>query len=87
MTLWSHISNKRQLEEDLNTNVNGEIKYLEYGIKGDPTFWVNGVKYNLAGPYNFEHKIDEGDSIVKIAGSTTYKIIKHLSQKEILFRR
>ncbi len=66
-------------QENLTYNFTGVVENVDYDVKGIPEVTVHNEKYYLASGYNFEYKIERGDSIIKLKGSSVYKIIKHKS--------
>lgn len=64
----------------------GVVDRITYDVKGLPYVDVNGTQYYLGGPWNFEHKIEEGDSIIKRKGDMSIKLIKKNTGEIIQFR-
>jgi hypothetical protein len=79
------IGDKKAKEENLARSFIGVIEYIEYDEKGIPTVIVNGQKYYLSTSYNFEHKLEKNDSLIKYKNSTIYKLVKNGTNQVILF--
>jgi len=54
--------------------------------KGVPNVIVSGKEYYLSAGYNFDHKIEKGDSLIKYKDSNLYKLVKHTSGETFAFK-
>jgi hypothetical protein len=72
---------------NLNTEFKGRVTKIEYDIKQSPTITVNNSSYYIGSGYDTDHKIEVGDSIIKMKGSTIYKLIKHQSGLVVEFNK
>ncbi|SHG42548.1 hypothetical protein [Pedobacter caeni] len=71
--------------ENISREFRGTVENVLYDIKGIPNVMVQGKEYYLNNFYNFDHKIERGDSLVKYKGSTIYKLVKKDSGTVIEF--
>jgi len=78
-----NISSKKYL----GYKFNGEVIHVEYNNKGYPEVTVNGEQYMLGMGVNFDHMIEEGDSLKKDSGDTKVILVKARSGKVIIFGR
>ena len=44
------------------------------------------MEKNIIYSYNFEYKIESGDSLVKYKGNTFFKLIKRQSREIVIFK-
>jgi len=79
---WRHAE---AVKINLNRQFNGTIENVIYDEKDIPTVTVDGEQYSLGVGYDFQHKIQQGDSMIKSKGSRVYKLIKKGSGLEISF--
>jgi hypothetical protein len=70
------ISNGKTDKENLSRQFDGIVEGVRYDEKYIPYVQIKGKEYYLDAGYNFERKIEKGDSIVKSSGSNSYKLIK-----------
>ncbi len=70
---------------NISYSVTGVVDSVEYSIKGYPTVIINRKTYDLSDGYNFDYKIQKGDSLIKKNGSNIYKLIKRGSGKVFEF--
>ena len=73
----------RRINRDYNFN--GIIEKVHYSIKGFPEITIKNRSYCLDAGYNFEYKIENGDSLIKKKGSTVYKLIKNKTHEIFYF--
>ena|ERR1700748_2825465 len=74
--VYFYIGSIRETAEFRTYNFSGIVENVRYE-KGYPFVVVGGREYFLGAPgYNFEHKIERGDSIKKVKGSSSVIIIK-----------
>jgi hypothetical protein len=59
-----------------NLDFRGIIQEITYDIKGTATITLNGNTYVLPMGRSFTDEMNVGDSIVKLKGSMSYKLIK-----------
>ena len=82
--IWTNLSKKRALERALNMHFNGRVIFVDYNIKDEPHVGIDTQMYYLEFPFKFDHKIEVGDSMVKLKDSTVFKLIKHNTGQELL---
>jgi len=66
---WLAIRNKKAIKQIYDLEFNGVVQVIDYDQKGFPTVEVANNNYYLSLGYNFEYKIQQGDSIFKKRGS------------------
>jgi hypothetical protein len=72
-------------KKNLSYNFSGTIDSVTYDEKGTPTIIINHQEYILSAGYNFDYKIEVGDTLIKHESSTSYKLIKHKTREVIVF--
>ncbi|QEM12170.1 hypothetical protein [Mucilaginibacter rubeus] len=66
---------------------NGKVQNVVYSVKGEPTVSINNKTFILpVNLWNFNHKIEKGDSLIKFKDSMVVKLIKSRSGQAILFK-
>lgn len=66
-------------------NFSGIVDHVEYDNKGYPEVTVNGEQYFLWITWDFNHVIEEGDSLKKDSGEIMITLIKHENGKVLKF--
>lgn len=67
-----------------NYQFSGVVKEVNYGDKGMPEVLINGKLYH---PNNvFNNQLEQGDSLIKLKNSLSYKLVKFKTGKIILFK-
>lgn len=70
-----------------NYQFSGIVQNITYGDKRTPKVTINNNSYFLSFPnWNFNNKIEQGDSLIKTKNSTIYKLIK-CKTKEVIFSK
>lgn len=70
-----------------NYGFNGNVDTVEYDVKGTPTVKIRGREYCLGdNDWLINHQIQQGDSLIKIKGQMTFKIIKKETGKVIVIK-
>ncbi len=65
----------------------GVVQNVSYDIKGTPDIYIDGKKYILSyNDWNFNYKIDKGDSLIKRKNEMVIKLIKHKTGEIIYFK-
>jgi hypothetical protein len=67
--------------ENLGYSFYGPVKYVTYDVKGTPYVTIDTNRYYLSAGYNFDHKIEKGDTIKKVKGSNIYILTKQNTGK------
>lgn len=63
--------------KNLNYNFKGKVESIYYDIKGIPLVTINQKSYYLSyNNWNFDHQIEKGDSLEKVAPSFIIKLKK-----------
>ncbi|WP_413670501.1 hypothetical protein ACEN9X_11480 [Mucilaginibacter sp. Mucisp86] len=66
---------------------NGKVEKVIYSIKGEPTVSINGKTFDLpVNLWDFSHKIEKGDSLIKSKDSMVIKLIKYKTGQVIFFK-
>jgi len=76
----------RGFSKNLNYNFTGVVHSVTYDEKGTPIIIINNQEYILNAGYDFNHQIEDGDTLKKVKGSDTYTLIKHATGKVIVFK-
>ncbi|MGZ3751782.1 MAG: hypothetical protein ACXVB0_01510 [Mucilaginibacter sp.] len=71
--------------KNLENNFKDTVAAVRYDLKGLPEVIIKGKRYYLTAGYSFEHKIETGDSLIKLKGQLTYKLVKKKSGVVFLF--
>lgn len=75
-------------EKVLKWNFKGVVEHVRYDDKRFPWVIVNGKEYNLYyTTWNFNVKINKGDTIIKKEGDKRIKIIKKYSRDTLVFKK
>jgi len=78
--------NNQLRKETLNYDFNGKVESVIYSDKGEPTVLIKGKEFNLpVNFWNFSHKIEIGDSLVKKKDSMQVILIKSQTAAVIKF--
>jgi hypothetical protein len=73
-TFYSRFTAQRKA---LSYQFNGRVDTVEYDKKGQPIVTIKRAKYDLSVTrWDFNHQIQEGDSMIKKADSMVIKIFK-----------
>ena len=70
--------------KDRNRQFTGVIEKITYSEKKRPKVTVNGKAYPLITNWRFNNNIEVGDSLIKVKGSTVYKLVKY-NTREVIF--
>lgn len=76
---------KKARVKNLANHFNDTVQLVIYDLKGIPEVYVKGQRFYLTDGYNFNYKIEKGDSFIKQKGQTTYKLIKKRNRAVFLF--
>jgi hypothetical protein len=68
-----------------NMEFTGKVESVGYDIKGYPTLTIKGDNYFIGAFYNFDNKIETGDSMIKVKGQYIFKLIKKNSVDTLYF--
>ena len=74
-----------KLKKYLSYKFSGRVDAVSYDIKGFPNVTVNNKRYCLSAGYNFNYKIELGDTLKKRRGSNIYTLIKHKNGEILIF--
>ncbi len=85
VTISAINSGKKNYHNNLEMDFNGKVEDIEYNKKGFPTVTIHDKSYYLGMPYSFKGKIAIGDSLIKLANNTYFKLIKRGSGEAIIF--
>jgi len=74
-------------QKNLPLAFNGKVENVFYSIKGEPTVSINNKTFNLpVNLWDFNHKIEKGDSLIKLKDSMIIKLVKYKSGQVMLFK-
>lgn len=74
-------------QKNLPLEFNGKVENVSYSIKGEPTVSINNKTFNLpVNLWDFNHKIERGDSLIKLKDSMVIKLVKYKSRQVLLFQ-
>ena len=73
-------------KENMTYNFHGVVEKVNYDEKGIPSVMVNGIKYYLSPGYNFDHRIETGDTLTKEKASNIYRLKKSKTSETLEFR-
>lgn len=77
----------RLFEENLPYKFSGKVEKVSYSVKGEPTVLINGKGFDLpVNFWNFNHKIQKGDSLIKQKNSMVIKLVKQKTGEVIFFK-
>lgn len=79
--LLFHIRDQR---ENLACDFRGIVQKVSYDSNGTKVT-IKGHVYELNGDYDFGHKINVGDYLIKRQGSTIYRLVKYEKPKVLTF--
>lgn len=79
------LSTNLNRQKNLSYNFNGVIKKVTYDVKGIPTLTINRNTFYLSAGYDFDKKLEAGDSLKKSEGSNVYILIKNRTKEIIKF--
>ncbi|QEM06906.1 hypothetical protein DIU31_026620 [Mucilaginibacter rubeus] len=66
------------VRKNYSIEFNGKVEKVIYSIKGEPTVSINGKTFDLpVNLWDFNHKIEKGDSLIKSKDSMVIKLIKY----------
>ena len=85
--IYWFISDPEIDRKNLNKGFAGKVTYISYDIKQFPTVTIGDSSYYIGSGYNTDHQIEEGDSLEKKRGSSSYKLIKYKSHKIVEFTK
>lgn len=84
LTLLSYVyfSTNSNRQKNLSYHFDNIVQNVSYDVKGIPTITIEKQDYYLSDGYNFNYKIEKGDSLKKRKGSNIYILIKdHTGEK------
>jgi hypothetical protein len=77
----------RSRSECLAYEFNGKVENVNYDDKGKPTVLIDGKEYDLlVNFWNFNHKIQKGDSLIKQKNTMVIKLVKQETGDVIFFK-
>ncbi len=83
---WDTIKRTRiDSSNNLSYSFKNIVEDVSYDIKGTPKVLIEKRYYYLSDGYNFNHLIENGDSLIKEKGSTKYILVKRQTGKVIEF--
>lgn len=82
---YAIITTKQREKENLSFHFNGVVDSVRYDIKGIPFVVANDEEYYLSDGYDFNRKIQKGDSLIKEKNATTYILIKKNNLERLEF--
>lgn len=83
--VYLFIQNQKDNRANLLNDFKGVVQNVSYDEKGIPSVSIKGIKYYLDAGYNFEHAIEQGDSLIKTKGQTRYILVKHNAKATFTF--
>jgi hypothetical protein len=79
------VNGKSSDSKYFNMDFAGKVEGVGYDIKGYPTVTIKGDDYYIGAFYNFNNKIETGDSMIKVKGQYVFKLIKKNSVDTLYF--
>jgi hypothetical protein len=74
-------------QKNLPLEFNGKVENVFYSVKGEPTISINNKTFNLpVNLWDFNHKIERGDSLIKFKDHMVIKLVKYKSGQVMLFK-